>query len=234
MTLAPIIPPSCTRGVCVALERDPEAESNSLELRQRATLSNNSTQVSRTSRSLSYRTTSREVKLEADMPSRSGLSSIKPRKKKSCNLLLKMLLFTMQLQLPFEPRFTGAKLLLLSQPVQVQVIILRKLSVILRKLSVILRKPVRVEFLPASRVSVVSSTYIQRISDSSRFVWRGEVKECRGTEGTEGRRGSARVGEESAMLLSLTVTLLRNGTISLRSRRGNETKGMALGSLSLV
>ena len=145
-----------------------------------------------------------------------------------------MLLFTMQLQLPFEPRFTGAKLLLLSQPVQVQVIILRKLSVILRKLSVILRKPVRVEFLPASRVSVVSSTYIQRISDSSRFVWRGEVKECRGTEGTEGRRGSARVGEESAMLLSLTVTLLRNGTISLRSRRGNETKGMALGSLSLV
>ena len=192
MTLAPIIPPSCTRGVCVALERDPEAESNSLELRQRATLSNNSTQVSRTSRSLSYRTTSREVKLEADMPSRSGLSSIKPRKKKSCNLLLKMLLFTMQLQLPFEPRFTGAKLLLLSQPVQVQVIILRKLSVILRKLSVILRKPVRVEFLPASRVSAVSSTYIQRISDSSRFVWRGEVKECRGTEGTEGRRGSAR------------------------------------------
>ena len=188
MTLAPIIPPSCTRGVCVALERDPEAESNSLELRQRATLSNNSTQVSRTSRSLSYRTTSREVKLEADMPSRSGLSSIKPRKKKSCNLLLKMLLFTMQLQLPFEPRFTGAKLLLLSQPVQVQVIILRKLSVILRK-------PVRVELLPASRVSAVSSTYIQRISDSSRFVWRGEVKECRGTEGTEGRRGSARVGE---------------------------------------
>ena len=233
MTLAPIIPPSCTRGVCVALERDPEAESNSLELRQRATLSNNSTQVSRTSLSLSYRTTSREVKLEADMPSRSGLSSIKPRKKKSCNLLLKMLLFTMQLQLPFEPRFTGAKLLLLSQPVQVQVIILRKLSVILRK-------PVRVEFLPASRVSAVSSTYIQRISDSSRFVWRGEVKECRGTEGTEGRRGyrgSARVGEgtegteESAMLLSLSVTLLRNRAISLRSRRGNETKGMALGSL---